>query len=151
MLQPPPPPTSKKLPTPLYSFPGNEYGKSDYMSIFFLLKHLMMLSKYKFSELHSYTLSETHYAMKLRLVFQVEISINNIFRYRPFRGKKQWGYGALPKGTTAVGSRFQPRTSRFKRVRGLIHWATTSRWGEFALWSHVSLGVFIDSIIHIHW
>ena len=46
-----------------------------------------------------------------------------------FRGTRQWGYSALPKGSTAAASRFEPGTSRL-RVRGLIHWATTAPLGS---------------------
>ena len=36
----------------------NEYGKSSHLSIFTILKHLMMLLKCNFSGLHFYTLSK---------------------------------------------------------------------------------------------
>ena len=52
----------------------NEYGESSHLSIFTLLKHLMMLLKYKFSGLYFYTLPKTLIvcrAMQLRF-FKVE-------------------------------------------------------------------------------
>ena len=51
---------------------GNEYGESGHLSIFTLLKNLMMLLKYNFSGLHFYTLSKTLIAcraMQLRFFF----------------------------------------------------------------------------------
>ena len=57
----------------------NEYGKSGHLSIITLLKHLMMLLKYKFSGLHLYTLSKTLIAcrdMQLRF-FKVKTLLNN--------------------------------------------------------------------------
>ena len=56
---------------------GNEYGKSGHLSIFTLLKHLMMLLKYKIvraSFLH--LVKDTDRAMQLRL-FKVETLLNN--------------------------------------------------------------------------
>ena len=49
----------------------NEYGKSGHLSIFILLKHLMMHVEYNFSGIHFYTLSKTRIAcraMQLRFV-----------------------------------------------------------------------------------
>ena len=43
----------------------------------------------------------------------------------PFRGTRRWGYSALPNGTTAAASRFEPGTSQLK-VCGFVHWATTA-------------------------
>ena len=58
---------------------GNEYGKSGHLSIFTLLKHLLMLLKYNFfSGLHFYTLSETLIAC--RAIFKVETLLNNAFK-----------------------------------------------------------------------
>ena len=62
----------------------NEYGKSGHLSIFTLLKHLMMLLKYNFSGLNFYTLSKTLIAcgaMHLRF-FEVETLLNNAFKVR---------------------------------------------------------------------
>ena len=60
----------------------NEYGESGHLSIFTILKHLMMLLKYKFfSGLHFYTLSKRLIAcraMQLRF-FKVETLLNNAF------------------------------------------------------------------------
>ena len=55
-----------------------EYGKSGHLSIFTLLKHLMMFLKYYFSGLHFFTLSKTLIAcraMQLRF-FKVETLLN---------------------------------------------------------------------------
>ena len=62
---------------------GNDYGESGHLTIFTLLKHLMMLLKYTlFSGLHFCTLSKTQLiacrAMQLRL-FKVETLLNNAF------------------------------------------------------------------------
>ena len=53
----------------------NEYEKSGHLSIFTILKHLMVLLKYKISGLHFYTLSKTLKAcraMQLRFFLKVE-------------------------------------------------------------------------------
>ena len=62
----------------------NEYGESDHLSIFTLLKHLMMLLKYNFfSGLHFfYTLPKTLIACRatqLRFFFKVKTLLNNPF------------------------------------------------------------------------
>ena len=60
----------------------NEYGESGHLSIFTLLKHLMMLLKYNFSGLHFYTLPKTLIAcraMQLRF-FKVKTLLNNAFK-----------------------------------------------------------------------
>ena len=60
----------------------NEYGESGHLSIFTLLKHLMMLLKYNiFSGLHFYTLPKPLIAcraMQLRYV-KVKTLLNNAF------------------------------------------------------------------------
>ena len=38
---------------------GGEYGKISHLYVFTSLKHLMMLLKYNFSELHFYAISQT--------------------------------------------------------------------------------------------
>ena len=60
----------------------NEYGESGHLSIFTLLKHLMMLLKYSFSGLHFYTVPKTLIAcraMQLR-IFKVKTLLNNAFK-----------------------------------------------------------------------
>ena len=61
----------------------NEYGESGDLSIFTLLKHLMMLLKCNFfSVLHFYTLPKTLIvcrAMQLRCLFKVKTLLNNAF------------------------------------------------------------------------
>ena len=42
---------------------ATEYGESGHLSIFTLLKHLMMLLKYNFFQLHFYTLPKTSDSM----------------------------------------------------------------------------------------
>ena len=68
-------------------------GHSGHLSIFTLLKHLMMLLKYNFSGLHFYTLPKTlipFRTMQLRF-FLSETLLNNAFKvsdqtsYRAFR------------------------------------------------------------------
>ena len=57
----------------------NEYGESGHLSIFTLLKHLMMLLRCIFSGLHFYTLSKALIAcrnMQLRF-FKVKTLLNN--------------------------------------------------------------------------
>ena len=59
----------------------NEYFESGHLSIFTLLKHLMMLLQYNFSGLHFYTLPKTLIAcmaMQLRF-FKVQKLLNNAF------------------------------------------------------------------------
>ena len=71
----------------------NEYGESGHLSIFTLLKHLMMLLKYNFSGLHFYTLPKTLIGcrdMQLRS-FKVRTLLNNAFKKR----KKQGGRNPL--------------------------------------------------------
>ena len=60
----------------------NEYGKSGYLSISALLKHLMMFLKCNFSGLHFYTLSKTLIscrAMQLKTCI-VETLLINAFK-----------------------------------------------------------------------
>ena len=59
----------------------NEYGESGHLSIFTLLKHLVMLLKYFFSGLHFYTLPKTLIAcrdMQLRFL-KGKTLLNNAF------------------------------------------------------------------------
>ena len=61
----------------------SEYGESGYLSIFTLLKALMMLLKYKFfSGLHFYILPKTLIACRaIQLIFfKVETVLNNAFK-----------------------------------------------------------------------
>ena len=66
---------------------GHEYSKSDHLSIFTSLKHLMMLLKCKFSGLHVYTLSKTlmscraMHAAQIILIKLME-TLNNAFKKR---------------------------------------------------------------------
>ena len=64
---------------------GNEYGESGHLSIFTLLKHLMMLLKYKFfraSFLHLTKDTDSMYIgpiMQLRFFLKVKTLLNNAF------------------------------------------------------------------------
>ena len=62
---------------------GNECGESGHLSIFTLLKHLMMILKYNFSGLHFYTLLKTLIACKaMHLRFcKVKTLLNNAFSF----------------------------------------------------------------------
>ena len=60
----------------------NEYGESGHLSIFTILKHLIMMLLKQFSGLHFYTLSKTlitFRAVQLKL-FKVETLLNNAFK-----------------------------------------------------------------------
>ena len=76
---------------------GNEYGESGHLSIFTLLKHLMMLFEVAiFSGLHFYTLPKSLIAcraMQLRF-FKVKTLLNNAFNHsltkKKNTNKHQW-------------------------------------------------------------
>ena len=62
---------------------GNEYGKAGHLSIFTLLKHLMMLFEVQFfSGLHFYTLPKTLIACRARQLrfSKVKTLLNNAFK-----------------------------------------------------------------------
>ena len=57
------------------SMGGNEYGKSGHLSIFTVLKHLMMLLKCNFFQGFRFTLDQRHWFLKVKTL------LNNAFNY----------------------------------------------------------------------
>ena len=58
----------------------NEYGESGHLSIFTLLKHLMMLLKYNFFKASFAHLIKDTDSMQLRFFFKVKALLNNAFK-----------------------------------------------------------------------
>ena len=51
----------------------------------------------------------------------------------PLQGTRQWGCSALPKGTCAAASDFEPRIP-WLRAHSPIHWAITGPLNDYFIW-----------------